>query len=100
MFLAIAARSHVDVLAYHDDADAIMPDSEQPMRITRITLRPRITVTAGTDIDRIRRLVEQAHRGCFIANTLNAEMVIEPVVEHATGPRVGAGSTPPTKTSG
>lgn len=83
MFLAIAARSRVDVLAYRDDADAVMPEDEKPMRITRITLRPRITVTVGADRDRIERMIERAHEGCFIANTLNAEIVIEPVIEHA-----------------
>jgi len=28
-------------------------------------------------------LVERAHQGCFIANTLNSEILIEPVIEHA-----------------
>lgn len=79
-FLAIAARSRVDVLTYDDDADAVMPEDEKPMRITRITLRPRITVAAGGDLDRVRRMVERAHAGCFIANTLNAEIVVEPVI--------------------
>jgi organic hydroperoxide reductase OsmC/OhrA len=82
-FLAVAARSRIDVLAYQDEADAIMPDDQKPMRITRITLRPRIVVAAGVDSDRVRRMVERAHEGCFIANTLNAEIVVEPVIEHA-----------------
>ena len=82
-FLAIAARSRVDVLAYEDEADAVMPDDQKPMRITRITLRPRIAVAAGSDLDLVRRIADRAHEGCFIANTLNAEMVVEPVIEHA-----------------
>ena len=82
-FLAIAARSRVDVLAYEDDADAVMPADAQPMRITRVTLRPRITVAGGTDSARVGRLVERAHELCFIANTLNAEVVVEPLIEGA-----------------
>ncbi len=82
-FLAIAARSRVEVLAYDDDADAVMPEEEKPMRITRITLRPRISVAAGSDLDRVRRMVESAHESCYIANTLTAEILIEPVIEHA-----------------
>jgi organic hydroperoxide reductase OsmC/OhrA len=80
-FLAVAARARVDVLEYDDEAEAAMPEEEQPMRITRIVLRPRIVVGAGTDSDRVGRLVELAHRECFVANSLNSEMVIEPVVE-------------------
>ena len=83
-FLAIAARSRVDVLAYEDEADAIMPEDSKPMRITRITLRPKIAVAAGADLDRVRRMVDSAHKTCFVANTLNAELVIEPRVAHAS----------------
>ncbi len=79
-FLAVAARAGIDVLDYGDDAEALMPVSREPMRITRITLRPRIVLAPGTDLDRVRELVRTAHEECYIANTINAEIVIEPVV--------------------
>ena len=82
-FLAYAARARIDVLAYEDEAEAVMPEDVTPMRITRITLRPRITVAADARTDRVLRLVERAHEACFVANTLNAEILLEPVVEHA-----------------
>ncbi len=86
-FLAMAARSRVEVLGYEDDAEAVMPEDEKPMRIARITLRPRIVVSAAADLDRVRRLVARAHAGCYIANTLTAEVVVDPTVEHAGRPR-------------
>lgn len=82
-FLAFAAGSHVEVLAYEDDADGLMPEDDEPMRITEITLRPRISVAPDTDVDRVRRLVERAHEHCFIANTVAARIAIEPVIERA-----------------
>ena len=82
-FLAIAARSRVDVVAYEDDADADMPEDAEPVQITRITLRPRIVVAAGADLDRVRRLVARAHDQCYVANTLNVEVEVEPVIEVA-----------------
>ena len=81
-FLAYAARSRIDVVAYEDEAEAVMPEDDRPMRITRIVLRPRIVVASG-DHDRVRTLVDKAHHACFIANTLNAEMLIEPTIEAA-----------------
>jgi len=80
-FLAMAASSRIDVLAYQDDAEAVMPEDQKPMRITRVTLRPRIVVAAGTDLDRVGRLVARAHDACFIANSLSAEVVVEPTIE-------------------
>ncbi|MDN5797749.1 MAG: OsmC family protein [Intrasporangium sp.] len=79
-FLAVAAYAHVDVLEYTDETTGLMPAGVRPTRITKVTLRPRITVAAGTDPALVARLVEKGHRGCFIANTLNAEMVIDPTI--------------------
>jgi organic hydroperoxide reductase OsmC/OhrA len=79
-FLAVAARARIDVVDYQDDAEGEMPDDSRPMRITRITLRPRITIRGTVDDTRLRHLVEVAHHECFIANSLNTEVVVEPEV--------------------
>lgn len=86
-FLARAARSQVTVLSYEDEAEGVMPEDEKPMRITKIILRPRIVVGKGTDAASVHRLVERAHDGCFIANSVNTEIAVEATVEIA--PRAG-----------
>jgi len=80
-FLAVAARARVDVLSYSDDAEALMPEDDLPVRITHITLRPHIVVAAGTDIAKVTRLVDLAHRECYIANTVSSVMLLESVIE-------------------
>jgi organic hydroperoxide reductase OsmC/OhrA len=82
-FLAIMARARLNVVGYTDEASAVMPEDSEPMRITRITLRPRIVIDGAFDEERVRRYVELAHRECFIANSLSSEMVIEPRIETA-----------------
>jgi organic hydroperoxide reductase OsmC/OhrA len=84
-FLAVAARARIDVVDYQDDAEGEMPEDDRPIRIARITLRPRITIRGAVDDERIHHLVEVAHRECFIANSLNTEVVIEPEVVTLTG---------------
>jgi organic hydroperoxide reductase OsmC/OhrA len=79
-FLAVAARARIDVIEYRDNAEGEMPEDNPPMRITRITLRPRINIRGDVDEARIRHLVDVAHRECFIANSLKTEVVIEPKV--------------------
>jgi organic hydroperoxide reductase OsmC/OhrA len=77
-FLAVAARARIDVVHYEDDADGEMPEDDRPMRITRITLRPTITVRgAAPDDERLRQLADTAHRHFFIANSLSTEIRIE-----------------------
>ena len=83
-FLHVAATAKLDVLDYTDDAQGVMPEDAQPMRLTRITLRPKVLVAAGSDVSRFDELMHEAHEGCFIANSLNTEVVVEATVEVAT----------------
>ena len=57
-----------------------MPDDERPMRVTRIILRPRITVRGAVSTERILHLVDVAHHECYIANSVTTEIVIEPEI--------------------
>lgn len=82
-FLAVAARARLDVVAYDDEAEAVMPEDDPPVRIVRIDLRPVVTL-ADTErprpsADRLAHLCEVAHRECFIANSLRSEVVVAPV---------------------
>lgn len=77
-FLAVAARARVDILEYDDVGVGVMPEDDPPVRITEIVLRPVIRVGAGPTEERMLRLVEIAHRECFIANSLLATISIEP----------------------
>jgi organic hydroperoxide reductase OsmC/OhrA len=79
-FLAVAARARIDVIEYREDAEGEMPEDDPPMRITRITLRPRITIRGDVDDARVRHLVDVAHRECFIANSLTTEVIVQPEV--------------------
>ena len=80
-FLAVAARARLDVREYRDEAAATMPEAEKPIRLAEIVLRPHITLAAGPSEERVRHLVEIAHRECFIANSLSTPVRVEPVVE-------------------
>jgi organic hydroperoxide reductase OsmC/OhrA len=83
-FLAIAARARVRVLEYEDDAEAEMPEDDLPVRLTRIVLRPRIVVGPGVAEERVLRFVEMAHEQCYVANSLETEIAIEPKIEVRT----------------
>lgn len=79
-FLAVAARARLDVVDYQDDAVGEMPEDDRPVRLTRILLRPRITMAAGAQEDRVRHLVEVAHRECYVANSLRTAVEVDPEI--------------------
>jgi organic hydroperoxide reductase OsmC/OhrA len=76
-FLAVAARARLDVVAYADEAEAVMPEDDPPVRITEIVLRPRIILRGTVDAAKVARLVRIAHQECFIANSLSARIRVE-----------------------
>jgi organic hydroperoxide reductase OsmC/OhrA len=80
-FLAIAARGRVQVLEYDDRAEAEMPEDDKPMRLTKITLKPRIVVGPDVKEERVLKFTEMAHKQCYIANSLSTEVAVEPTVE-------------------
>jgi organic hydroperoxide reductase OsmC/OhrA len=69
-YLALASRAGIAVLAYEDGADATVAIADRKMRVTEVVLRPRITISGSADETKARSLVEAAHDGCFIANSV------------------------------
>lgn len=84
-FLAVCSLSKVDVLSYTDEAVGTMDDTVKPVRVGEIVLRPHLVVRpqAGATLDeaKVLRLVEKAHRTCYIANSLNSDIRIDPTIE-------------------
>ena len=79
-FLDFARRAGVIVTSYDDEAEGEMAKGDDgKVRITRITLRPRIVFgdVAPTE-EMLADLHHKAHEACFIANSITSEIVIEP----------------------
>lgn len=83
-YLHFCAQARIIVLAYHDDAQATMVEDPAGGRFTRALLRPVATLAAGGDAALATALHEEAHRQCFIANSVNFPVTIEPAVVFAT----------------
>jgi organic hydroperoxide reductase OsmC/OhrA len=84
-FLAVAARAGIDVVGYADDARGEMPADSVPLRITRVVLRPVVTVRGAVRPEEVERLLHQAHEECYVASSLRSEVVLEPRVEVVAG---------------
>ncbi|AGL19831.1 OsmC family protein [Actinoplanes sp. N902-109] len=79
-FLSLAARKHVDVVGYTDEAVGYLSEDLRKASIERIELRPVIRVAAGTDEAFVRELVVQGHEECYIANSLRTQITIAATV--------------------
>ncbi len=82
-YLYLAARNHLAVIGYSDDALGHLEMVEKRMRMARVVLRPQIVLEPGGDVALAHALVEKAHASCFIANSVTATVTIEPTVRVA-----------------
>ncbi len=77
--LHLCTMSKVVVTAYEDHAEGVMelnPDGSG--QFVRVTLRPRVTITAESDAAAAERLHERANAMCFIARSVNFPIIHEP----------------------
>lgn len=80
-YLAYASNSKVEILDYVDHAKGSLHQEGKVMKFKEVILKPRIVVRKGTDLKKAESLHEKAHHGCFIANSVNFPVKIEPVFE-------------------
>lgn len=71
-YLHFCAVNGVVVVDYHDYAEGTMiEEADGNGRFSVVTLRPVVTVSEASMIEKATALHEQAHRFCFIANSCN-----------------------------
>ncbi len=83
-FLSQCAKRGIRVLAYEDEVTGTMTvDARGGGKFTVVTLHPKATLTAGSDVELATRLHDTAHELCFIANSCSVPIHHEPTFEVA-----------------
>jgi organic hydroperoxide reductase OsmC/OhrA len=83
-YLALCARSKINVVAYEDDASGVLklrPDGGGSFE--SVILRPVVTITPESDERRALELHETAHDLCFIAASVSIPVQHEPQIRIA-----------------
>lgn len=76
-YLFLAARKGVHVVSYEDRAEGTLAQVDGRTQMTNIVLHPVIGLETGSDLAVAEALIDKAHAGCFVANSLNAPVTIE-----------------------
>ena len=70
-YLSVCALARVVVTGYTDDATGTMLQEGTGGRFSEVVLRPRVSVSGPAMVDQAIALHQEAHRQCFIANSVN-----------------------------
>lgn len=79
-YIALAEKHGVHVIGYEDNAQGEMQIEKGIGRFLVVTLFPKVSIEEGADRNSAMRLHESAHKRCFIANSVNFPVNINPTV--------------------
>ncbi|HLL26471.1 MAG TPA: OsmC family protein [Xanthobacteraceae bacterium] len=80
-YLHFCSQHAIVVVKYEDNAEgAMIEDAAIGGKFERAMLRPRVTIAKG-DREKALALHHEAHRLCFIANSVNFPVDCEPKIE-------------------
>ena len=80
-YLHLCAVNRIIVTAYEDAAEGVMAEeADGAGQFVSVTLRPRVTITAGSDPAKAQSLHHEASEKCFVARSMNFPVGHEPTV--------------------
>lgn len=81
-YLHLCAEASIVVTHYLDQAVGTMLETEDGSgQFAEVVLQPIVTVAPSSDRNHAEQLHEQAHRFCFIANSMNFPVMCKPSIQ-------------------
>jgi len=82
-FVAFAQQKGLEFVSYECAAEGLLENVEGKYRFTEVALHPHITVKAQQDIERAREVLDSAHKGCLVSNSIASVVKIFPDIRAA-----------------
>ena len=79
-YLAVCERAKINVLEYNDSATGTLGIKDGKMRMVDIVLWPQVRIANAAQLDQARELHAKAHANCFMSNSVNFEIKVQPTV--------------------
>ena len=79
-YLALCEKARITLVAYRDTATGTLALRDGKMRFVDVLLQPVVRVADAAQVETALRLHARAHENCFIANSMNFTVRVEPQV--------------------
>jgi peroxiredoxin-like protein len=77
---SVARAAQLEFASLDLEAIGIVDRRDRVTRFSEIVLRPRLTVAAGTDRERVQHLLEKTEKACLVSASLLTPILLEPEV--------------------
>jgi organic hydroperoxide reductase OsmC/OhrA len=85
-YLHLCSVNHITVVDYSDAASGVLQENEDGSgAFVRVVLTPMVKILADDDQVKAIALHHEAHRYCFIANSVTFPVEVVPEITHAPG---------------
>lgn len=78
-YLAVCERAGIRIASYSDHGVGTLAIRDGKMRMVEVVLHPKVAVADPASADAARALHQKAHANCFISNSVNFPVRVEPV---------------------
>lgn len=79
-FLSFAEKQSLGFLSYESEAEGVLKFAENKLMFTDITVKPLITVTKASDIEKARDIIGMVEKSCLISNSIKSRVEIIPEI--------------------
>ena len=80
-FLYYAEKGRVEFLNYESEAEGVLDRVGNQFMFSTVTVKPRITVKHGVDIEKAYRLIELSEKNCLISNSIKTNVTVFPEIK-------------------
>lgn len=77
-FLAFAQRYQVPLVSYDSSAEGILEFIDGRYQFTKVIVHPSVVVRTAEGVEPAEKAIHDAHKGCLIAHSIKAEVLVEP----------------------
>jgi peroxiredoxin-like protein len=77
---AVAKTSKIEFAALELSSEGVVDRQERVTRFTEIVLRPRLTISKGTDRDRALWVLRKSEQSCLVSASLATPIRLEPEI--------------------
>ena len=79
-YLAVCERANIELLEYNDSATGTLAIKDGKMRMVEVVLWPQVRIANAAQLEQARELHAKAHANCFMSNSVNFEVKVQPTV--------------------
>ena len=79
-YLSVCERAGIRVLEYRDSGTGTLAMKDGKMRMVEVQLAPQVRIADAAQLEQARELHAKAHAHCFMSNSVNFEVKVDPAV--------------------